>query len=371
MSCRLHVVEQTDPRRIEARIEIPGRNPFEGFIEANVDLNQSADAWLPLSLLAAMWAGETLEVDGPVDPVLLRNVDQVSTLMEDWWPDLLTQVQVTVPAADLQKRASGVGAFFSGGVDSFYTAAKELDEITHFIIILGFDVHLDDEQLVESTLQSIRRAASDLNKPLVEVRTNIGELTDGILDWQYHSHGAGLAGVGHALCPVIGRVLIPGSYSDGDMHRQATHPQLDPLWSSSSVEFVHHGTEANRVQKVKFIANNQPAMDHLRVCWWNPNSEYNCGQCEKCVRTMVSLRAVGASAKCSTLPALRPGQVARQLLIGSARDMAKENREALSETSGNKELKAELAFAIARSAAHERGSRLKSAIKRLLSDRRG
>lgn len=44
-------------------------------------------------------------------------------------------------------------------------------------------------------------------------------------------------------------------------------------------------------------------MEHLRVCWKNPDGAFNCGECEKCLRTRTNLRAGGAEGRCATLPA--------------------------------------------------------------------
>jgi hypothetical protein len=41
------------------------------------------------------------------------------------------------------------------------------------------------------------------------------------------------------------------------------------------------------------------ASELLRVCWRNPDGTYNCGRCEKCVRTMVQLLAADALRQCS------------------------------------------------------------------------
>lgn len=34
-------------------------------------------------------------------------------------------------------------------------------------------------------------------------------------------------------------------------------------------------------------------VDHLRVCWAGANLGENCGECEKCIRTMLNFWAVG------------------------------------------------------------------------------
>jgi len=43
-------------------------------------------------------------------------------------------------------------------------------------------------------------------------------------------------------------------------------------------------------------------MDTLRVCWENRGGRYNCGTCEKCLRTMAELYLAGALERCRTLP---------------------------------------------------------------------
>jgi len=68
---------------------------------------------------------------------------------------------------------------------------------------------------------------------------------------------------------------------------------LDPLWSSEGLEYIHDGVETTRVEKAALVASNDSALNTLRVCMAVPEGEINCGKCEKCVRTMICLRAVG------------------------------------------------------------------------------
>jgi len=41
-------------------------------------------------------------------------------------------------------------------------------------------------------------------------------------------------------------------------------------------------------------------MRWLRVCWQNKELAYNCGRCEKCLRTMIALHLAGALSRCRT-----------------------------------------------------------------------
>ena len=77
---------------------------------------------------------------------------------------------------------------------------------------------------------------------------------------------------------------------------------MDPLWTTSEQVFVHHAAEVSRLAKVARIVTSETAMRYLRVCWRNPDGAYNCGYCEKCLRTMAAIRLAGAADRCPTFP---------------------------------------------------------------------
>ena len=111
-----------------------------------------------------------------------------------------------------------------------------------------------------------------------------------------------LASVGLLFQARFRTILISAAHTYADLGPWGSHPLLDPLWSTELTEFVHHGAHATRVDKCRVLANSEVAMRHLRVCWENREGRYNCGECEKCLRTMVNLAAVGALGRCTTLP---------------------------------------------------------------------
>jgi hypothetical protein len=77
---------------------------------------------------------------------------------------------------------------------------------------------------------------------------------------------------------------------------------LDQLWSSAAVMVEHDGAEATSAEKIAAIARDRQALRWLRVCYKNPDQAYNCGRCEKCVRTMLPLHALGALEHATTFP---------------------------------------------------------------------
>jgi hypothetical protein len=138
-----------------------------------------------------------------------------------------------------------------------------------------------------------------LGKPLIEVETNLKQFGEPYVRWNMYV-GSALASVGLLLSPRLRRVYIPSTGSYADLSPDGSHPLLDPLWSTESVTFVHDGGEATRVEKVMALARNEVALQYLRVCWENRDGKYNCGRCEKCLRTMVSLTIADALEECAT-----------------------------------------------------------------------
>jgi hypothetical protein len=213
-------------------------------------------------------------------------------------------------------------AFFSGGVDSFYTALQNDAEIEALVHVHGFDVRLQSTGLRTRMSRSINAAADELGCELIEVEANLRDTSDHYLTtWFYH--GAFLASVAHALTGRFLRALIPASLSYGELPPLGSHPFLDPLWSSETTQIVCDGI-IPRGKKLKAISHSNAAMSHLRVCW-EEDTEYNCGRCPKCARTAALLYASGALERCRTLPdrvpmrALARARVRNQVALGAVR----------------------------------------------------
>lgn len=322
--------DSSDPRRISALATIDDRT-VRLATTANVSLAPDSTPWLAPATVVGMRCARDVAVYGPVDGGALGGSEQARSVLHEWFPEQLRDVHVSAPMVSANVAADGVGAFFSGGVDSFYTTVKHLDEITHLIFIHGFDIDLTNESLAEQTRIALRKSAADLGKPLIEVRTDLrGWMDRHGLQWGYQSHGALLAHVGHALSTVVGKIYVPSSFTVADLHPWGTHPDLDRHWSGDGVRFVHDGTEATRPEKIRLFVDNDAAMRNLRVCWWNGGNDYNCGECEKCIRTMLNLYLAGGLERCATLPhELSPAAIERLHFPPSARSFLAENLDDL------------------------------------------
>lgn len=294
-------------------------------------IGSASDSLAAFTLLPAMRAGSSLEFPEPVSPQLLSTIPRIQDIYHAWDQDKFKHVAVRArPRLAQPKRATGVGCLFSGGLDSFYTLLKHRDEVTHLIFADGYDIPLPDTARRERAVSAARTVADELGKSLIEVHTDLQLFTRevGVIWLDYH--GAALAAVALLFQDRLGRVLIPASFSYADLFPWGSHPMLDPLWSTEQTAIEHSGCEATRIEKAGYISSYPVAMRNLRVCSEH-RTDYNCGQCEKCLRTMLNLRAAGASDMCETLPEVPdPETIASLSLVSeNARAFALENLRAL------------------------------------------
>ena len=78
------------------------------------------------------------------------------------------------------------------------------------------------------------------------------------------------------------------------------HPMVYQLWSTPDVEIVDDGRDVSRYEKIRRLAGSDTVLRWLRVCWENRNDAYNCGECSKCLQTMLFLLFAGALDRCET-----------------------------------------------------------------------
>lgn len=292
--------------RIEAPFQVPdGGGTRRGklwFACRSHPLTPSGDALLAAGFFPALVRGCPLVIEAPASAGFMAQLPRLAEVFGSWLDkDTCFPVQVASRTTAGQSIAR-TATFFSGGVDSFHTSLVRLEEIATLVFVRGFDIAVNNRVLAESVVARLRQAATSMGRELIEVDTNVRELAEGLgCKWAF-SHFAGMAAVAHVLSPHFSRFLIPSSHHYKELSPWGSSPWTDPWWGTESVTFEHHGAAWTRVAKVAELARHPVAMEHLRVCWSNRKGAYNCGVCEKCVRTMVNLRAVGALDRCRSFP---------------------------------------------------------------------
>jgi hypothetical protein len=267
-------------------------------------LSDTGNPWLLAMLPMAASLGEDIELTLPVDALLLENVKGVLAIWREWYPEL-HDVRIQCPVLSYQApQAMRTAAFFSGGIDSYFTLARRLPgndlgiplvgKVDDLLTVWGFDVGVYDEAQFRPLADMLATSAQQLGLRHIILRTNLraAEKSIPFKDmWRRLSHGAGLAFIGLTLERAYMDVTVGSSYTYGNLFPWGSHPLQDVLFSTSRLQFVHDGASFTRVEKTDVVARFPVAQSALHVCF--AQGESNCSCCDKCYRTMMTFDLLG------------------------------------------------------------------------------
>jgi hypothetical protein len=288
-------------------------------------------AFLVGCAVPAMYRGEKrILVDGEICPELLDGLDTAMSWLRHWYYENgegLVRIEAkTQASAPSPRPAERTGIFFSGGIDSLGALranhlkypSTHSGAIRDGILVFGQNIESDNRpETFQAALSALREVAEDCSIELIPVYTNIRNLDeDGKLFGQ--SHGAILGAVGHVFERRLTTVSIASSddipsltlLKQENLKPLGSHPLLEPNYGSSTLRIRHDGLTLSRLDKTRLVSDWDTALQNIRVC--GPNwPGRNCGECEKCIRTMLALLALGALDKTRAFP---PDDIAPEML---------------------------------------------------------
>ena len=284
--------------------------------EENYFLPDMADAFVVGLIASAMYLGEDIWVEGKVSTRLANGLDTYQNVLSTWWPGIFNYVDIHYECLaerhqDLRPR--GVGCTFSGGLDSYHailqlTPAKVKYSgfsITHALMINGFDQFYDPKRqgIAQKMYDIYQSSLKEWDVDLLMVDTNMKAFRNAMLERkeQVHSYSGALATCAHALGGLFGRFGVSGhaTYAYNQLEPDGSHPALDHHLSSDQLQVFHTGTIHSRSRKTEILADFPNVRRSLRVCFGalkfdeQTGMPLNCCECEKCVRTLVTLIIIG------------------------------------------------------------------------------
>ncbi|MFO0905042.1 MAG: hypothetical protein U0939_18700 [Pirellulales bacterium] len=265
------------------------------FESPDAELSASPEAFASALLIPALDQQSRLVLDQPLDPLWRGNVESICERLHEWWGYAKTPpIDAPIGSAVSSAARHDVAAqCFSGGCDSFYSLLRGGHNTQSLVLVHGFDISHFDRRRFEHARRSASAVAAATGKRLIVVRTNLRKhRTFSASNWE-RTHGGALAAIGHLLSPVFQRLVIPSSYTYDDPNPWGSHWQIDPLWTSSRMEIFYDDASLYRLNKLQRMASEPLVREHLRVCYENSSATGNCSRCDKCVRTMLQLEALG------------------------------------------------------------------------------
>jgi hypothetical protein len=273
--------------------EVGGTEVF--FESDDLELSAAPELFASALLPAVAQRHWKLRMTDALDPEWLAGAREILRTWSGWWQtpadlDDLLDAPHGVPSSGAP---AGVGLCFSAGLDAFHTLLRSGRKIDYLVFAHGYDIPIDDERRFAAAEASIRAVAAEVGARPVVVRTNLrGHRPLKGAGWG-RTHGGALAALGHACSGELGELLISSAYTRESGYDWGSTWDTDPGWSSSRLKVTHYGDAFTRDAKMRAVVREPLVREHIRVCWENRAETGNCGECEKCVRTMVHVSLLG------------------------------------------------------------------------------
>jgi hypothetical protein len=195
---------------------------------------------------------------------------------------------------------------FTGGVDSLTSYLRNKQRRPDLISVWGLpDIPPYNAKFADIMWTNIHQFADieglevirvktdmvyNINRELLSREFGLGWFTDA-------AYGLSLLGLCAPVTAIRGMdtIIIASVATEDYKGPCGSLPSIDNNVSWADIKVVHDGYELSRQQKLRYLCNpeNSRYLSHLRVCWEWVNSR-NCGNCEKCFRTITGLVMEGA-----------------------------------------------------------------------------
>jgi len=272
-------------------------------------VDDGSDAAVVGLLAPAIIGGHDVHVAGPMSEKLYYQLSyQAIPILSEMFsarrPIKLSAAKIVRP----QPAAAGVLTGFSAGIDSFCTLHDHSDgqvpdsfRITH-LAYNNVGAHGRREAGQSVFFQGAARTlefAKETKYPLITVNSNLDDFYDGKFQG---SHTLRNAAVALLLQRGFRRFLYSSAYPFRETKAGPNYniayldPILVPLLGTERLDCVLSGARWSRVEKTRRITTLNLSHRYLDVCTrphLAPKGMPNCGICWKCVRTELTLEAMG------------------------------------------------------------------------------
>lgn len=262
----------------------------------------STDPLVVGSLFLLMKLGRDVRVHGDVSPSLISSLEEFQSAWSIWKPARYRKVRLLadreVEAGPRSSERAAISAF-SGGVDSAFTAYRHVRgsdvhqpmPLRACVMVHGFDIPLEEPAVFSRARAKAAGQLQSLGVELIPVVTNYRSLD---VDWT-DAFGSAVVATLRLFQGKFDTGLIAQGVPYHCYHHivEGSNPLTDPLLSSASFRVVADGAAFRRIDKIEAMRSWKEGLEGIRVCWQGPEKDRNCCRCEKCIRNILTFRALG------------------------------------------------------------------------------
>lgn len=269
-------------------------------------------------LVPLSWVVDSHIVAGEVDGEYLTALAEVRGAMEKAYPEIKFQgsIEARSVKTDWSWDPNKYSLLYSGGVDSTASYVRNRERNPALLMVRGTpDVRVSETVYWQRTMDRIPPALASIKAELHLIETNaLDIINERALRWYVHTekvegwwenfaHGLFLISTcaPYTYYSKSGRLLIASSYSAATAKPLGSMPESDERVRWGGIRIIHDSFDISRFEKIRdhltpFI-QSQGGGFPIRLCLGKEKrlkcGMLNCGQCDKCVTTALSLLETG------------------------------------------------------------------------------
>lgn len=259
-------------------------------------VTDSLDPFVIGCIFTAMSARAQLVVHANVSPSLIRNLLEFQNYWYAAAPQKYARIEIECDSQVEMERIETDRSIcaFTGGIDSSYSIYRHASglcgqmrrNIEAALFVHGFDIPLSDTASFSRAFELNQNTLEQFGIKLFSLQTNHQELNQ---DWNF-THGAGIVSSLSFFQKHFSEGVVPATYSYMEIRTPwGSNPISDHLMGSRNFSIFHDGAVWNRGFKLFPLKDWKLGYDRLRVCYSAAEKDKNCGKCEKCILTMLTM----------------------------------------------------------------------------------
>lgn len=276
-------------------------------------LYESFDCVVVTFLLHAMMYGYDFYSNYPISEKLYYNLTYNIIPQLKKVNSKLHHTLINAPITKFKSKNKLVATGISCGIDSLttiyeYSQLCEMEDykLTHLVYFkagahdgqLGRYDKITENKLFASQLENAKNFCINNKYPLIIVDSNLNEIMSTVFGFTSYdrTHTLRNCGIMYLFQKDFAKYYYADTYGldnfSINIYEDIAHYEkyLLPLLSNENIEFYSANKGMSRFEKTKLLTNFSQSYDNLLVCWMNGK---NCGICDKCIRTMVTLDILG------------------------------------------------------------------------------
>ena len=263
---------------------------------------ERCDGFLIVLFYYAMRNELDIVCEAPVSEDLFYQITEyLIPLLRRTSDDNLYNINISCLTACNLVNEGAVGTSVTGGVDSFYSIYKNINntldskKLTHLTIMSIADSYKKEgryEYIKDKIYENADKIAEQLNLPVVKINSNMRE----VFPIPPMHTLIRLFGV-YSLQKLFGTYYFSSGYPVWNFNMEESSTKDSARYdlllckelSTKNLFVYSEGSQVSRLEKIEKISKYDLVKKSLHVCI---DKEYNCGVCSKCVRTILGLDSI-------------------------------------------------------------------------------